>query len=84
MLDCDSEAFYNQMISQLEEEQLNWLKLNREQTIVFQSTLRPVNKTLHDVPTHELILTRQLHKSLSFVNDGNKMTNNKYALIAFL
>jgi hypothetical protein len=41
MLDSDSEAFYNQKISQLEEEQL---KLTREQAIVVQSTLRSINK----------------------------------------
>jgi hypothetical protein len=60
MLDSDSEAFYNQKITQLEEERLNWLKLTREQTIVVQSTLGSVNKTLHDVYTHKLILTKKL------------------------
>ena len=34
MLDSDSEAFYNQKISQLEKEQLDWLKLMHEQTTV--------------------------------------------------
>jgi hypothetical protein len=49
MLDSESEAFYNDKIAQLEEEQLDWLKLIREQTIVVRSTLKSVNKTLHDV-----------------------------------
>ena len=49
MLDSDSEAFYNQKISQLEEDQLDWVKLMREQTIVVRSTLKSVNQTLHDV-----------------------------------
>jgi len=40
MLDFDSEEFYNQKISQLEEEQLDWLKLMHEQTIVVRSTLK--------------------------------------------
>jgi len=35
MLYSDSEAFYNQKISQLEEELLDWLKLMREQAILF-------------------------------------------------
>jgi hypothetical protein len=84
MLDSDSEAFYNQKISQLEEAQLNWLKLTRENTIVVQSTLRPVNKTLHDVSTHELILAKELDKILNFVNVGNKKIESKYALTALL
>ena len=41
VFDSDSEAFYNQKIAQLEEEeeeeQLDWLKLIREQTIAVQS-----------------------------------------------
>jgi hypothetical protein len=84
MLDSDSETFYNQKISQLEEKQLNWLKLTCKQTIVVQSTVRSVNKTLHDVSTHELILTKELYKILHYVNDGNKKVENKYALTAFL
>jgi len=63
---------------------LNWLKLTSEQTIVVQSTLRSVNKTLHDVSTHELILTKELHKILNFVNVGNKNIENKYALSTLL
>jgi hypothetical protein len=70
--------------SQLEEEQLNWLKLTHEQTFVVQSTLRSVKKTLHDVSTHELILTKELHKILNFVNVGNKKIKNKYALTALI
>jgi len=38
MLGSDSAAFYSQKIAQLEEEQLDWLKLIREQTIVARST----------------------------------------------
>ena len=68
MLDSNSEEFTIKN-SQLE---LNWLKLTREQTIVVQSTLRSVNKPLHDVSTHELILTNELHKILNFVNVGNR------------
>jgi len=72
MLDSDSEAFCNQKIAQLEEEQqLDWLKLIHEQTVV-RSTLKSVNLTLHDVSTNELTLTRELHKILKFINVGNK------------
>jgi hypothetical protein len=79
MLDSDSEAFYNQKISQLEEEQLDWLKLMCEQTIVVRSALKSVNQTLHDVSTNELTLTRELHRILNFINVGNKKIENNYA-----
>jgi hypothetical protein len=73
MLDSDSEAFCNQKIVQLEEEQqMDWLKLIHEQTVVVRSTLKSVNLTPHDVSTNELTLTRELHNILKFINVGNK------------
>jgi hypothetical protein len=71
-------------ISHLEEEQLDWLKLMREQTIVVRSTLKSVNQTLHDVSANELTLTRELHRILNFINVGNKKIENRYALTALL
>jgi hypothetical protein len=79
MLDSDSEEFYNQKISQLEEEQLVWLTLMREQTIVVRSTLKSVNQTLQDVSTNELTLMKELHEILNFFNIGNKKIESKYA-----
>jgi hypothetical protein len=79
MLDSDSEAFYNQKISQLEQEQLEWLKLMRKQTIVVRSTLKSVNQTLHGVSTNELALTKELHRILHFINVGNNKIENRYA-----
>jgi hypothetical protein len=84
MLDPESEIFYNQKITQLEEEQLKWLKLTREQIIVVQYTLRSVNKTLHDVSAHEGIVTGELYKLQQFVNEGNRKVENRHALSAFL
>jgi len=85
MLDSDSEAFDTQKIAQLQEEQqLDWLKLNHEQTIVVRSKLKSVNLTLHDVSTNELTLTRELHKVLKFINVGNKNIENRYALNCFI
>ena len=84
MLDSDSETFYNQKISQLEKEQLDWLKLMREQTIVVRSTLKSVNQTLHSVSTNELALTKELHKILNFINVGNHKIANRYAFTTLL
>jgi hypothetical protein len=41
MLGSDSAAFYSQKIAHLEEEQLDWLKLIREQVIVVRSNRNP-------------------------------------------
>jgi hypothetical protein len=68
----------------MQEEQLDWVKLMREQTIVVRSTLKSVNQTLHDVSTNELVLTSELHKILNFINAGNKKIENKYAFTALL
>jgi len=84
MFNSDSETFYNHKISQLEEDQLDWLKFMREQTVVVRSTLKSVNQTLHDVSATELALTSELHKILNFINIGNKKIENKYALTASL
>jgi hypothetical protein len=61
VLGTDSAAFYNQKIAQLEEEQLDWLNLIREQTVVVRST-------------KEWTLTRKLHQILKFINVGRKKT----------
>jgi len=82
ILDSDHETFYNQKFSQLEEEQLDWFKLSREQVIV-RSTLRSVNQTLHNIATHEMLLTKELRKILNSVNVGNKKIEGKYASTAF-
>jgi hypothetical protein len=63
---------------------LNWLKLIREQNTVVRSTLKSVNHTLNDVSTNELTLTKKLRKILSFVNVGNKIIENRYALTPLL
>jgi hypothetical protein len=72
----DSTAFYNQKVIQLAEDELDWLILIREQTIVVPSTLKFVNQTLHDVSTNELTLTWELRKIPKFINVGNKKIGN--------
>src|SRR5215469_6459719 len=67
LLDSDSEIFYNQKISKLEEEKRDWLKLIREQTTVVRSTLNSPNKTLSDVSKHEASLTSQIYKMQAFI-----------------
>jgi hypothetical protein len=49
ILDSDNEEFFKDKIKQLETEQSDLIKLSREQMVVVKSTLKSVNKTLHDV-----------------------------------
>jgi hypothetical protein len=84
MLDSENEEFYNQQIAQLEREQLELLQLIREQTTVVRSTLKSLNKTLHDVSHNELTLAGELQEILEFMNVRNKKIEIRYALIALL
>jgi hypothetical protein len=61
---------------------LDWLKLSHEQVIVVRSTVRSVNQTLHDIATHEMLLTKELRKILNSVNVGNKKIESKYVFTA--
>ena len=84
LLDSDSEVFYNQKISKLEEDKRDWLKLIKEQTTVVRSTLNTVNHTLSSVSKNEASLTSQLAKIQAFVNVRNRKIENKYALTALV
>ena len=83
MLDSNSEAFYKQKNSRLEEQQFDRLQLIREQTIVVRSILKSSIQVLHDVPTNELILIRELHQILKFINVENKKIENKLRLLLY-
>jgi hypothetical protein len=48
-LDSENEEFFNSKISQLEEEQPGLIKMAEEQMVVVMSTLKSVNRTLHEV-----------------------------------
>jgi hypothetical protein len=69
--DSENEEFYNQKISQLEE-QTDLIKLPREQMVIVKSTLKSVNRTLHDVSRNELILEKGLDKINKFINHENE------------
>jgi len=66
----------------LEEEQLDCLKLSREQVIVVRSILGSVNQTLYDIATHEMLLPKELRTILNSLNVGNKKTEDTYASTA--
>jgi hypothetical protein len=49
VLDSENEELYNQKISQLEEKQADLIQLSREKMVIVKSTLKSINRTLHDV-----------------------------------
>ena len=72
-LDEEDGKFYTDKISQLEQEQASFLRLSKEQVVLVKTTLRTVNRTLHDVAYNERILEKGLLdiKKHIVVEEGN-------------
>jgi hypothetical protein len=84
ILDSENEEFYNENISQLDEKQANLIHLSREQLVIVKSTLKSVNRTLHDVSRNELVLEKGLDEIKKFINHENGETKQKYTYTATL
>ena len=61
-MDDHDAIYYADKVSQLEREQLNFLKITREQILVIKATLRSVNSTLCTVLENEKILSKGLEE----------------------
>jgi hypothetical protein len=72
IMDADNEEFYNKKKSRLEEEESDLIKLSREQMIIVKSTLKSVNRTLHDFSKNELILEKGSEDMKKFINHENR------------
>jgi hypothetical protein len=68
MLDAENANYYTNKISQLESEQLHFLKLSKEQITVVKSTLRSVNSTLLSVFENERYLSKGLEEMANHIN----------------
>lgn len=84
VLDDENEAFYNGKISQLENEQLDLIKLSKEQMIVVKSTLRSVNYTLQDVAGNEAVLAKGLTTVNNQVDKESGEIKQKYTYTSLL
>jgi hypothetical protein len=84
VVDSKNDEFYNQKISQLEEEQADLIKLSREQMVIVKSTLKSVNRTLHDVSRNGLVLEKDLDEIKKFINLENGEITQKYTHTAML
>jgi hypothetical protein len=61
-MDSEDASYYTDKISNLEREQVDFLKLSKEQITIVKSTLRAVNTTLRDVSENEKVLAKCLEE----------------------
>jgi len=61
-MDNEDASYYAERISNLEMEQIDFLKLSKEQITVVNSTLRSLNSTLLAVSENERILSKGLEE----------------------
>jgi hypothetical protein len=67
-MDSDDASYYAEKISKLEREQIDFLKLSKEQITVVKSTLRSMNSTLIAVSENEKVLAKGLEQMAKHVN----------------
>jgi len=68
-MDNEDASYYAEKISNLEKEQLDFLRLSKEQINVVKSTLRSLNSTLLAVSENERILSKGLEDMARHVNE---------------
>lgn len=68
-MDSEDASYYTEKITNLEREQLDFLKLSKEQITVVKSTLRSMNSTLLAVSENERILSRGLDEMAKHINE---------------
>jgi vacuolar-type H+-ATPase subunit I/STV1 len=68
-LDNEDANYYTDKISHLENEQLDFLKLSKEQITVVKTTLRSVNSTLLTVSENEKFLSKGLEEMAKHVSE---------------
>lgn len=75
-MDEDDASFYNEKISQVEKEQLDFLTLSKEQITIVKSTLTMINRTMRDVTSNQKMLSQSLEKVIQEVNSRNTKVAN--------
>jgi len=68
-MDCEDACYYAEKISSLEKEQIDFLRLSKEQITVVKSTLRSMNSTVLAVPENERILSKGLDVMAKHINE---------------
>ena len=68
-MDSEDASYYANKITDLEKEQIDFLKLSKEQITVVKATLRSLNSTLLAVSENERILSKGLDEMAKHVNE---------------
>lgn len=68
-MDSEDASYYAEKISSLEKEQIDFLKLSKEQITVVKSTLRSMNSTLLAVSENEKVLSQGLEEMAKHLNE---------------
>lgn len=68
-MDEDDASYYADKISEIEKDQVDMLKLTREQVTIVKSTLRSINGTLQDIIHNENVLDKGMESMSKHVNE---------------
>jgi hypothetical protein len=83
-MDSEDASYYTDKISKLEREQIDFLKLSKEQITVVKSTLRSLNSTLMDVSENEKILSKGLEKMAQHINERDGEVKRMFTATSML
>jgi hypothetical protein len=83
-MDDHDANYYADKVSQLEREQLDFLKITREQISVVKATLRSVNSTLRTVLENEKILSKGLEGMMNHVNEQDGEIKEMFTIFSLM
>ena len=83
-MDYQDAIYYGDNISLLEREQLDFLKLSKEQISVVRTTLRSVNSTLHTVLENEKISSKGLEGMINHVNEQDGEIKEMFTVFSLM
>jgi hypothetical protein len=78
-MDNEDALYYAEKISSLEKEQIDFLKLSKEQITVVKTTLRSDNSTLSAVSENEKVLSKGLEKMVKHINEHDDEIKNMFS-----
>jgi hypothetical protein len=78
-MDNEYASYYAENISSLEKEQIDFLKLSKEQITVVKTTMRSVNSTLLAVSENEKVLSKGLEEMAKHVNEHDGEIKNMFS-----
>ena len=83
-LDYDDSVYYTNKITELEQEQKDFLRISKEQLLVIKSAVISFNSTIRDVNKNEKVLKDGLYKLNSHVNKISNFLNNEMQTLALI